>query len=203
MKPIKGEVFSGVSNDAKRIIATAEPYYVHIGIRGTSKLLFHAWSPEAVEEKAAAAKGSKAKTTDDVESYLVRNGDGVICMPTEYLRQSIIHAAKYQQDPRSPRKSAMDLFKAGFVAGEELMPLGKTKWDFEDKRRVVVQRSGINRIRPGFHEGWQVEALFEVLLPEYITPERLQEALATAGRVVGVGDFRPTFGRFATARFDL
>jgi hypothetical protein len=203
MRSIEGDEFGGVGNDAKRIIATAEPYLVHIGIRGTSKLLMKSWSPEAVEAKAAAAKGSKAKKTDDVESYVVRNGNRVICMPAEYLRQSIIHAAKYQQDPRSPRKSAMDLFKAGLVAVDELMPLGKTTWDFLDKRRAVVQRSGINRIRPGFHEGWQVEGLFEVLLPEYITPERLQEALSTAGRVVGVGDFRPTFGRFAPARFDL
>src|SRR5215472_2014044 len=110
------ETFEGTSNDAKNIIQTAEPYLVIIGIRGVSKLLLHRWSAEAVAEKAAAAKGSKAKKTDDVESYVYRDGNGIISLPTEYLRQSIIHAAKFQLDPRSSRKSAMDLFKAGLVA---------------------------------------------------------------------------------------
>jgi hypothetical protein len=196
------ETFEGTSNDAKKLIQMGEPYLVTIGIRGVAKLLLHRWSAEAVAEKAAAAKGSKAKKTDDVESYVYRDGNGTISLPSEYLRQSLIHAAKFQRDPRSPRKSAMDLFKAGLVAQDELMPLGKD-WDFLDTRRVVVNHAGINRTRPGFNEGWQVEGRFTVLLPEYITPERLQEALSTAGRVVGVGDFRPTYGRFAVVKFEV
>jgi hypothetical protein len=197
------ETFNEVSNDAELTIAFSQPYYINLGIRGTAKMLFHHWSPEAVAEKAVAAKGSAAKKTDNVESYVVRDINGHICLPTEYLRQSVIHAAKYQQDPRSPRKSAMDLFKAGFVALDELMSLGTSQWDFLDTRRVVVQRAGINRSRPGFNVGWQVEGRFAVLLPEYITVERLQEALSTAGRLVGVGDFRPTYGRFAVTKFEV
>jgi hypothetical protein len=97
----------------------------------------------------------------------------------------------------------MDLFKAGLIAMDESMSLGKKKWDFLDTRRVVVQRSGINRSRPGFYEGWEAQGKFGVLLPEYITRERLQEALSVAGRLVGVGDFRPTYGRFAVSQFEI
>jgi hypothetical protein len=147
------EVYKETSNDAKRIIQTAAPYEVTIGIRGTSKLLFHRWSPEAVAAKAAAAKGSKAKKSDDVESFVYRDANGIISLPSEYVRQSIIHAAKDLHDPRSPRKSAMELFKAGLVALDELMPLGKDHWDFVYTCRVTIQRNAINRTRPGFNEG--------------------------------------------------
>ena len=42
-----------------------------------------------------------------------------------------------------------------------------------------------------------------VLLPEYISTTLLQEVIANAGRLVGVGDFRPTNGRFGIVNFDV
>jgi hypothetical protein len=44
---------------------------------------------------------------------------------------------------------------------------------------------------------------FEVLLPEYISPSFLNETVQAAGRLVGVGDFRPTFGRFQVTKFKV
>lgn len=172
------------------------PYRLRITIEGVSDLLFHRWSPEAIESKAAAKKGSKEKKTDNVESYVYRDEDGMICLPGEYLRQSIVQAAKYQQDPRSPRKSAMDLFKAGVIVDTLLASLGKATWDYEDTRRVMVQRNGVNRTRPAMRSGWKATFDVTVIAPEYITRERFLEALMQAGRLVGVGDFRPTYGRF-------
>jgi hypothetical protein len=98
--------------------------------------LFHRWNNEAVAEKAGSAKGSKGKKTDNVESYVYRLPNNEIGLPGEYLRQSIINAAKFKQDPRSTRKSAVDLYKAGIVSMTELGSLGKTKWDYLDRRRV-------------------------------------------------------------------
>ena len=104
------------TNGAEAAIVQGQPYRLAFQLTGTSDLLFHRWNAEAVDEKAKAAKNSKAKKTDDTASYLYRNDDGAICIPGEYVRQAIIHAAKFRQDPRSPRKSAMDLYKAGVVA---------------------------------------------------------------------------------------
>jgi hypothetical protein len=108
-----------VTNGAAQAIEFSQPFTVDVTIEGTADLLFHRWNCEAVEEKSKAAKGSKAKKTDNVESYVYRNDDGQLCLPGEYLRQAIIHAAKFRQDPRSPRKSAMDLFKAGDRAADD------------------------------------------------------------------------------------
>lgn len=234
---------ANTTNGAAEIIAHSEPYTVSVQLTGSADFLFHRWNCEAVDEKARAAKNSKAKKTDDIESYVYRNDVGELCIPGEYLRQSIIHAAKFKQDPRSPRKSAMDLYKAGVVALTALAPVvsaslrlgadgrcqvGKgvacrggerqaagageawtgmagqfaTTWDYEDRRRVVIQRNGVNRVRPAMRAGWVAEFELMVLVPEYITTSDLLDTISTAGRLVGIGDFRPTYGRFGVTRFE-
>jgi hypothetical protein len=197
------EVLSNVSNDGAAAVNTEMPYIATVSIEGTAALLFHRWSVDGVEAKSKAAKGSKAKKEDDIESYVYRNGDGLLCLPSEYLRMSIIGGSKFRQDPRSPRKSAMDLFKAGIVGLDDLCPVGTDKWDFVDRRRVMVQRNGITRHRPDMNPGWKVTVPLMVNLPEYISPAFLNEVVQMAGRLIGVGDFRPTFGRFAIVKFEV
>ena len=42
-----------------------------------------------------------------------------------------------------------------------------------------------------------------VTTPQYIDPRMLNQVLGDAGRLVGVGDFRPTFGRFSVTKFEV
>jgi len=192
---------ASVSNDAESTILA--PFVASVSVEGTAAFLFHRWSVDGVEAKSKAAKGSKAKKEDDLESYVYRTSNGNLAIPSEYFRMSIINAAKYKQDPRSPRKSAMDLFKAGIVALDEHCDLGIKDWNYIDRRRVTIQRNGITRCRPALTAGWKCTALLQVLLPEYISPALLNETVQAAGRLVGVGDFRPTFGRFAVINFSV
>jgi hypothetical protein len=191
-----------VTNAGAHDIEHSEPWTCSVIVTGSSDMLFHRWNNEAVAEKSAARKGSKAKKTDNIESYVWRNDDGEICLPGEYLRGSIIHAAKFRQDPRSPRKSAMDLFKAGVISMTPLASLGVSVWDYEDHRRVVIQRSAVTRVRPAMRTGWKAEINLMINLPEYIDQAFLLEVLGMAGRLIGVGDFRPTYGRFNVTNFD-
>lgn len=191
------------TNGAEAIIVQGQPYLVNARIRGCADILFHRWNCEAVEEKAKAAKGSKAKKSDDLESYVYRNDNNELCIPGEYFRQSIIHASKFRQDPRSPRKSAADLFRAAVCSLSHLCSLGKPTWDYVDQRRVTVQRAGITRARPAVKSGWQCELQLMVLLPEYVSPEILHEVLTNAGRLIGIAELRPTYGRFQIDSFDI
>lgn len=200
MEPI---ALSPVSNDGQAQILLAVPYTVLVRVEGTTAILWHRWSVESVAEKASAAKGSVAKKSDDVESYVWRTSTGEIALPVEYVRQAIIHAAKFRQDPRSARKSAMDLFTASITADDELASLGTHTWDYIDQRRVAVQRAGITRSRPAMAAGWQAEFRLTVLLPEYVTPALLLSVLTDAGRLVGVADFRPSYGRFQVVKFEV
>lgn len=192
-----------VTNGGAATIDGSQPYRIAVQLTGTADLLFHRWNSQAVDEKAKAAKNSKAKKTDDIESYVYRNDDGELCLPGEYVRQAVIMAAKFRQDPRSPRKSAMDLYKAGVVALTNLASTGKKDWDYEDTRRVVVQRAGVNRTRPALKAGWKAEFEFLILTPEYIAPMDLHAVLTQAGVLVGIADFRPTFGRFGITSFEV
>lgn len=192
-----------VTNGAKATIDLSAPYLAHVRLQGVADLLFHRWNVEAIEEKGKAAKGSKAKKTDDVESFVYRNDARELCLPGEYLRQSLIHAAKFKQDPRSPRKSAMDLFKAGVVTLTPLASLGTVDWDYEHRARVMVQRNGVTRTRPAMKAGWQIDVDLQVALPEYIGSDFLHDTLVNAGRLIGLGDFRPTYGRFQIRGFEV
>jgi hypothetical protein len=198
------QVGESQGDDARRLIALEEPYTVRVTLRGVCPILFHRWSNEAVAVKAAARKNSAAKKMDDVDSYVYRTTDGEISIPGSYLKGSIAGpqgAAKYRQDPRSPRKSALDLYRAGVIVLTDLASLGTANWDYLDERRVTIQRAGLTRIRPAMLAGW--EAAFDLLVqtPEYIAPHELNEVIGQAGRLVGLADFRPTYGRFETVSF--
>lgn len=190
------------SNGAEIAINMSMPYCVKAKICGIVDFLYHKWNCEEVEAKSKAAKGSKIKMTDNLESYVYRCTDGDLAIPGEYLRQSMVHAAKFKQDPRSKRKTAADLYKGGLLVVPEHASVGKEKWDYEDRRRVVVQRSGITRTRPALKAGW--EATFEIMVnvPEYIRESDLHEILSLAGRLIGIGDFRPSYGRFQIVHFE-
>jgi hypothetical protein len=199
---------SDPSNGASGAIATEQPYRARITIKGDADLLFRRWNVEAVEQKALASKGSAARKTDAVETFVYRDESNHICLPSEYLRMAIAIAAKFKQDPRSSRKSAYDLFKAGLISLTNLAPITTAtgnlteQWDYIDKRRVTIQRtSSITRHRPAFHNGWSATMEFMVTTPEYISPGLLHEVTSMAGRLVGVGDFRPAFGRFQVTHF--
>lgn len=202
MAPAKVINIKEPTNGGSDAISHSEPYAASITIQGSSDFLFHRWNAEAVDEKAKAAKNSKAKKSDDVESYVYRTIDGELAIPGEYLRGAIINAAKFRQDPRSPRKSAMDLFKAGIVVTSTLATLGVTDWDYLDRRRVMIQRNGINRTRPAMRAGWKATFDLLIVLPEYIDQNSLRETIESAGRLIGIGDFRPTFGRFGIVKFE-
>lgn len=191
------------TNGAAKIIDTSKPYRIRVQLTGDSDLLFHRWNCEAVEAKSKAAKGSAAKKTDDIESYVYRNDDGELCIPGEYVRQSMIVAAKYRQDPRSPRKSAMDMVKAALVCLTPLASLGIKEWHYEHKCRVTVQRNGVTRVRPAIKAGWQAEFIFLVNLPEYIDPSLFHAILTDAGKLVGLADFRPSYGRFRVTHLEV
>lgn len=189
------------TNGATEGIEIQMPYRVEIEICGTAPILFHRWNNESVASKAAAKKGSKEKKSDDCESYVYRNDAGEVCIPGEYLRGAIIGAAKFQQDPRSPRKSAMDLFKAAVISLTPLASLGAKDWDYLDQRRVVIQRNAITRSRPALKEGWKAVFILLVNLPEYISPQLLNTTVQAAGKLIGLADFRPSFGRFNVTKF--
>jgi len=188
-----------VTNGGEPDITGVMPYHASITIEGLCPLLFHAWNVEAVSEKASAAKGSTGKKTDNIESYVYRDPNGRLCIPTVNFVASLVAAGRWRQDPRSPRKCMIDLLKASLVPASEygLFEPNTNDWDYLDKRRVTVQRAGITRVRPAMNTGWRVRFDLMVTAAEYVPRDVLLQIIAHAGQFVGLCDFRPTYGRFA------
>ena len=204
-----------VSNDAAQAILCSAPYTARVTLRGVDKgMLFHRYSPDAVAAKATAKKGSEEKKTDNLESYVWRDEENRLCLPGHYVVASMTNqktgAAKYRQDPRSPRASALHLFRACVLAVTDLAPLvyqskHLTTWCSVDRRGVPVGSGGgrITRHRPHIYGGWEATVDLLVMQPEYINQQLLLDVLTDAGRFAGVGDFRPTFGRFQVVNFNV
>jgi hypothetical protein len=101
--------------------------------------------------------------------------------------------------------AAITPMKAGVFSAEMECPLyhpetGARLKDYKiNVQRVVVQGAGIHRARPEI-PAWQCKVAFEID-DAFVTPQIVEEVFNLAGRMKGVGDFRPErkgpYGRFS------
>lgn len=183
-------------------------FAVKMRIQGRQDILFHRWNDEEVQAKAAARKGSEEKKRDNLEAYVYRNDEGFICIPSRYLVRAVVEAGRNYQDPRSKRRMAKDLVQAAVMADEILSPIlikGEPvkQWEYDDRQRVCIMRSAITRTRPAFKKGWQADFTLISLVPDLVTPEFLRKLVDCAGLLGGLGDFRPTYGRFRVVHWEV
>lgn len=202
-KPISAAGLQSLDLNEHAVGATpfTAPYRMRFTVEGTCPILFHRYDCESVETKGAAAKGSKTKKEDDVASYYYRDAQGRVCIPAVGVHGSLIASGRWAQDPRSARKSAMDLVKAGIIVEPDLIPCTRDGQDiaeaeFLDKRRVQVNRAGVSRVRPALMAGWQAEFDLVVLASDLLSPQFVRELVSRSGQLVGLCDFRPQHGRF-------
>jgi hypothetical protein len=186
-----------------RVVALDASYAVEVVLVGTAPILFHRWDDAAVERKSKAAKGSQAKRSDDVEDYVYRTSDGEIGIPGKNIKACLREAGRSLPDPRSPRKSARELVQSAIQIEPFIATLGRTHWDCLDTQRVLVQRGAVSRTRPMFREGWTVTFSVICLAPEFLSADWLHDLISRAGRFVGLGDFRPDYGRFRMDSFQV
>ena len=189
-------------------VSLQRPFSARMRLQGTQDILFHRWNDEDVQAKAAAKKGSEEKKRDNPEAYIYRNEEGFICIPGRYIVRSVVEAGRNFQDPRSKKKMAKDLVQAAVMADELLSPIlvnGKPtkEWEYDDRQRVCIMRSAITRTRPAFKKGWQVDFTLISLVPDLVTPEFLRKLVDYAGLLGGLGDFRPTYGRFRVTHWEI
>jgi hypothetical protein len=210
-KPEPEALGGDVGNGGKDSIEWETPFVASITIEGVCPILWRRWQSDVVAAKANSPKNSAARKTDDIETFVYRDDKGTICLPGEYLRGTLVNrdtgAARFRPDPRSHRKSALDLWTGLIQSLTELAPIKKANgrlaknWDYVDRRRVRVNRSAITRERPALNTGYQATVQLMCQSEQYISPHELHSALIDAGRLVGLGDFRPTFGRFQVIEF--
>ena len=180
-----------------------------VKLTGTSPLLMHATTSIDPTHKlsramkAITSKHASKKTEDDLielkrlefEAGLYFDDEIGPYLPGELLQACIRDGGKANRLGSEVTRSVLvvDDRVCLIYAGPRTK---KGLWEkgFSDTRSVKIGQNRVLRTRPIFSE-WAVE--FQVQLDvEHLDPGLFDECVANAGQRVGLGDYRPRFGRF-------
>lgn len=189
-------------------------YQVNAKVQGTSVMLQHRFPIPSYEElSSGGTKHTGAKDySDEWKDSLYVTDKGEVYQPANHFELAMVKASVNFKVTGKRGKSYKDLVSANVVIDPEKILFGINRPDeldtdadkplYLDLRPVVIQRARVVRIRPAFAPGWELEFTINVLDNE-LPANMLQDILVLAGKTVGVGDYRPKFGRFAVVKFDV
>jgi hypothetical protein len=168
-------------------------------IRGTAPLLMHRFSNEK-DSTTPKKSGSQYNDREYAENALYKNEKGEIVQPALHIESAMVDAATNYRIPGQSRKTYKQPFRGGVFIEPNLIPHKIPKWQL-DLQSVVIQRSRIMRARPRFDE-WELD--FTILnIDERITSSIIRSILEDAGKFIGIGNYRPRYGRFKVIKFEL
>jgi hypothetical protein len=128
--------------------------------------------------------------------------EGLIGLPTENVHSSLKEAAKgFKQGKDVERALLFDLVTEPLLINGA--PMDAREYCYSglvDRlfiRTVVINKKRNLRARAIMHN-WTSQHTF-TLLDDIVNPGDLQKIFVRAGRLIGVGDWRPRFGTFSTA----
>ena len=167
-----------------------------VAIKGVVPLLHHKFT--------ASTERSGKQVYDPkemAEKGLYLNKDGIPIQPAVHIEGCIIKAATNFK--MKGKKTYSDFCKASLaVLGKEI-PFDDEqsgKW-VVDEQAVVINRSRVPCWRPRWDE-WGFHFLIRNFQPNMLDDLTLRKILEYGGTFVGIGDFRPKFGRFEVVEFE-
>lgn len=181
---------------------------LHADLIGVTPLLMHSTAGMGVKDDAVKkAKKEIPLPADEAERSTYRMPTGELYMPVQNVYRAIMEAGAKIGNPDNKRATMKKPLSAALLPPAELgwklidPDTGELLTDYEvDVRRVMVQRQGVMRARPRF-DRWALHVEIHYDQAVLTDPRLIATALATAGQVIGIGDFRPekgggSFGRF-------
>ena len=178
-------------------------------IIGVSPLLLHNGllaDPLNPHSKSIAQVASKRRKTEadhlrlaelEFLGSLYLSG-GTPCIPAEMIEAALVKAAA--QDRRGAKAKAGLGVRGNLRLGYEGPTDPHALWEDEAFRLRTPARVGavkVMRTRPKF-QAWTAELAVD-FLPTLLNPSDVHGFLAIAGEQIGIGDWRPRFGRFSMA----
>jgi len=185
--------------------------HLSVSIVGVSPLLLHNGQTADPTNKFARQmkeiSGKRKKTDEDYAEMsriewhagLYVNGEQKIIMPSTCIEACVYDGAKKSKLGKA-FKSAV------FVDSDAVLDIGK-KYDkasdlwaddqYRDVRGVRIGTSRVMRTRPIFYK-WSMEFVL-AFDDEQVNESDVSRAIEDAGSKVGLGDFRPRYGRFELA----
>jgi len=144
----------------------------------------------------------KKKYNDDEEAKLrfYLDPDGNHCHPCESFTKAMVKAVAGKKFGKMFATAAI---KGAVFITEPYAMIETESGDPAtaysiDRRPVVIGKARVLRCRPCWHK-WRMRLALEIDTA-ILTPAQVEEALNLAGRIIGIGDYRPEksggFGRF-------
>lgn len=189
-------------------------YTIDVEIEGVAPLLHHnfgALTQAALEQPAKKRTGAPDYSTEWKDTCYT-DGNGNLVQPGIHLEMCMVKAATSFRIPGARGRTYKDLFSSSIFVRPDMLPHGikvpekpkVNKTDdpvYIDLRPVVVQRARVLRSRLAFAPGWKLKFQIDVQ-DDNIQLDVVQEVLTLAGQTVGIGDYRPRYGRFRIVHFD-
>lgn len=160
----------------------------------------------SIEEQAEVGKTSRKKKNrntmeEELERAAYRKSNKELYLPSEWLFQSLLKAAGEYTVSGRGKKTYKDYIKSVIIIEPDQIGLGTKKYQ-ADSRPVVIRATGgrIMRHRPHLPK-WKAKFNIVILDEDMLDQETLQMILTRAGQIVGIGDYRPRYGRFLVESF--
>lgn len=176
---------------------------------GTEALLMHnARLSNPLDEVAKMMKLVTSKRTKTEEDHLelarLEHWGGLYMdsnlgpfIPGQNFERCLVDAARITKSGKKIERGVFvtsNVNPLSYDGPRDLDGLWKDE-NFRHQASVKVGTSRVTRTRPHFKEGWEVyaEGVYDASV---INLEELGQIAGTAGRMIGLGDWRPRFGRF-------
>jgi hypothetical protein len=179
-----------------------------VSCAGTHALLMHnARLSNPLDEIAKSMKritAKRTKTDEDHEELARLEHMGSLYfdsevgpyIPGQNFERCLVDAARITKSGKKIERGVFvetDVNPVSYDGPRDIAGLWKDE-NFRHAASVKVGTSRVTRTRPQFR-GWQTEAE-GTYDPAIINLEELREIATTAGLMIGLGDWRPRFGRF-------
>jgi hypothetical protein len=194
-------------------------YMAEVSIVGTAALLQHKYElPSVAEMSDTKRKSGKEDYRFEWLRTMYANRDGLLYQPAIHIEGALTKSAKSFKIEGGRGKTYGDLVKAYvYCRPDEILYVDPDTGDYlqapdesllenptevmqVNMMRVRVQSAAVARLRLMLNPGWNLRFSMEVI-DEQLPPASLVKILDWAGRTVGIGDFRPRYGRFDVVGF--
>lgn len=181
---------------------------IKVTIRGLAPILQARHpSPKEEEEILKRSKTAKKKVKDltDKEAYdmhAYRTKGKKYYQPSEMIEAAMTKAAvNYRLEGK---KTYKDLIKSGIIISPaELVHKNQKDWEMDARWGVNKNtRGAVWVVRPRL-DNWELSFTMEILQDERIDTDIAKEILEYAGLYVGIGAWRPKFGRFEVIKWEV
>jgi hypothetical protein len=195
-------------------------YRIEARIRGTAGLLQHAFGQTAMDTLQENAKRQTGTPDYSLEwmATMYTDRQGLLVQPASHIEGAMQKAAASFKMKGKGGKTWKDPVKAycyvmpdniPHLRNNEYVPAptadllpNPTEYLSVSIMRVKVQRAAVARSRLLIAPGWELAFTMEVQ-DEQLRPDVLETILQEAGRAVGIGDYRPRYGRFDVTHFQV